>query len=601
MSPAPAEPRRSFRRLQGRVAAVHRQGPNWRIVVAEVSGGGTSGGGGGEGPGQGVNVIDARTADAAAIPALLREHKVARVITVIPAADTVCRSIPLPEGDPAEIVSALSLLAEAELPASIPAHRRAGGILRPGPADAAPLALLVGWPERGGAGAAADPLESVPEHTRLWVPESVALAALARARGGCRLALYADRNAGSVALLASGPSRSLARILRADTSTDDAWRASISDAAEQLAAIVNGSLSVPDAAGSAERFLHLDAPAGGPLRLPGVQHDAARTTDDGLALGAILACAGPDSTLEPLLSIRPSATNHGGTVPDRIFTWLSAPVRAGAVIAASLALVLLVPLAVAAARNAALERRAGSLDALRERLEAADREAAFYDLLRARRWPMTKLLADVAGAAPVGIRVESIDLSPDQAGPGLLVRGTAPSADAVTEFAANLAATRIVTDIATPSIAAEGLGVLFQLQARVVAPLFRAPPAADFAEQTLAQRLYGEAASRIRLVDSGDAPAPRPAEPSRAARREPSASRETRQPDAPSPRAAEVPPPLTDEAIAAMDRPTVIREFAARRLAATRAAPGSADRQRLDDEVAKLKQRLDAFRSGGDQ
>src|SRR5690606_34827247 len=105
---------------------------------------------------------------------------------------------------------------------------------------------------------------------------------------------------------------------------------------------------------------------------------------------------------------------------------------------------------------------------------------------------------------------------------------------AVTEFAANLAATRIVTDIATPSIAAEGLGVLFQLQARVVAPLFRAPPAADFAEQTLAQRLYGDAASRIRLVDSAEPPSQRQAEPRRAPRREPPESREPRQQEPPA-------------------------------------------------------------------
>src|SRR5690606_27662993 len=146
-----------------------------------------------------------------------------------------------------------------------------------------------------------------------------------------------------------------------------------------------------------DHLLHLDAPAATPLRIPGAKHDSAWTADYGLALGAILAYAGADAQLDPLLSLRPNASTRGGTLPDRLFTWLSVPARAAVGVAASLALALLVDVAVAAAVSAALERQAGSIDALRERLEVADREGAFYDLLRARRWPMTKLLADVAG------------------------------------------------------------------------------------------------------------------------------------------------------------------------------------------------------------
>src|SRR5690606_20850657 len=117
--------------------AVRRDGRQWHVVVARTDG-------------PGVSVVHAATApNAEAVDALLREHRVGGVVAVIPAGETICRpaSIP-PSPSPAAAAEALALLAEAELPAAIPAHRRAGGIV-PALNDESPaIPLLIAWPQR---------------------------------------------------------------------------------------------------------------------------------------------------------------------------------------------------------------------------------------------------------------------------------------------------------------------------------------------------------------------------------------------------------------------------------------------------------------------
>lgn len=584
MTPSPVHPGSHKRPLPARLAAVRRDGGQWHVVVARTDG-------------PGVSVVHAVTApNAEAVDALLREHRVGGVVAVIPAGETICRpaSIP-PSPSPAAAAEALALLAEAELPAAIPAHRRAGGIV-PALNDESPaIPLLVAWPQRvADAEQGADEPETRP---LAWVPELVCLAALARATGGCTLAVRADRASGAVAIVAAGPGRAAARVLRADTSSDQAWTAAVAEAAERTAQAVGAAAQGV----RGDAALQLLGPAGevAPTSVSGVRADAAWLAAYGAGVGAILALTTADEAGAPLLSMRPEAEEDVSGPLGRTLAWLSAPVRAGAVLAACAASLLFVLLGVAAARASVLERRAAGQTPLEERLAAADREVAFYDLLRARRWPMTKLLADIAGAAPVGVRLDSIDLAPEggSAASGLVVRGTASSADVVTEFTKNLSDTRIFADVATPSIAPEsgGDGVTFQLQARIAAPLFRARPAADFAEQTLAQRLYGDRAAEAGRADTE--PDDRDGERRRARGGERSAGTSARA--EPSSAPAEAPPALSDDEIAAMDRPTLVREFGARRLAMAKQSPGSPERQRLEAEVEKLRTRLAETSGGG--
>jgi hypothetical protein len=589
-----------------RLAALHHHAGQWRLVVARIAGGG-------------VEVVACRSAaDPAALAPVVREHRAERLLVVIPASRTVCRAAALPEGaadDPAAAAAALALIAEADLPVSIPAHRRAGGVLRPAGAPARPIPVLVGWPE-----APAD--EPSPPTFDLdqvdYVPEIVALAALAAAPlpaggGGAPAALATDPATGTVAILAAGAARSVARVLRLDHASPQAWADAVAQVAAesaQAAGLERAAILPRDETGSGPVLAFAPAagaPPGGP-RLAGAQADPAWRRDYGLPLGAILAAASPDPSLAPLTRLRPEAPGRDGSRLLEVVTWLSVPRRAAAAVALCAAVVLLWPLGVAAARTWTLQARSGGgAAALRERLEAARQEVTLYEVLRARRWPMTKLLADVASATPVGVTVESVELSPEQgANAGLTLRASAESADQIAVLRKNLSDTRIFEDISTPTMTSEGeRGLEFRLQARVAGPLLRVPPAEDFAAKPLADRLYGDGASAMATAapharDSG----PADGRGSRWRRenstgggrdRAGGASADRPGPAAaapPAPRTGEIPAPITDEEIARLDRAAAMREFTSRNSAANAAGLEEATRARLRDEAAKARRRM---------
>src|SRR5262249_11470711 len=119
-----------------------------------------------------------------------------------------------------------------------------------------------------------------------------------------------DPSTGSVAVLASGPTRSIARLLRADASSGSAWATGATTAITETRSAAG--LSAPIS--SSLRF-STDAPllylqsAGAPapaaaLRITGIPGDPAWRTSYGLALGAILAWDTKNPALTPLLSLR---------------------------------------------------------------------------------------------------------------------------------------------------------------------------------------------------------------------------------------------------------------------------------------------------------
>jgi len=261
-------------------------------------------------------------------------------------------------------------------------------------------------------------------------------------------------------------------------------------------------------------------------------------------------------------------------------------------------------------RLALLDSRTARLAEMRVGREAMERSAAMYSQLERSRWPMTKLLADVSGATPVGITVTNLRLSPEQ---GLAIQGTADAADLVNTLQANLNKTRLFSNIKINRVESKSQSLAeFDVTADVTQPHAPSKPVEDFAARTLAQRMYGEGASNTsmpvartdegsgsrRRVERGGSERPTAeranggeqadSRPSEAGSRRPSSMPEA------------VPPPVSDEDIAKMDRSAAMKGWTNRK-SYIQKNPGldAATKQRLEDEVTKMRARQQAAGSGG--
>lgn len=605
------------------LAGVHVQGSSLRVVIVRQ-----------ENEGAAPSLVEATTiqaTDTSGLTSLLGRHKPSTLVRVVSSANTVARCVAVPAGlvaDRAQLGTTLALLAEAEMPAMIPAHRRAAGFIRPAPNGAGiggnggEAVLVVGWPERGegttelGAGPGGR-----DEPTTTWTPELAALAALARSLGGVELALYADRAAGSVSLIAttrphsgsgmngtSGPGavKTVARVLRGDTTNDASWLASLQRAVSETAAALHLTLPEVEISASAPTTLVL---LGSPMRRPpGMGADPSWLPQYGIAFGAAGTLADTDPGVRSLAQLRALAPRERGNIVVELVERLATGRRAAIAIGICLLLLLLWPLVIAKTREVILTTRAGGTEALKARLNEAERRVAFYKQLRENRWPMTKLIADVATAAPVGVMIDTLSVTREQ---GITVRGRAENSDQVTEFRSNLVASGVFGGLATPTIESESAGVVFQLEAQVASAQFPGRRAADYIKEPLAVKLYGERA-RDPSAPAGapsdsttgtSAPTPagstdtaRPATASRSPRgtvrpettvRE-DASSESRRAAASG---SSIPEPLTDADIQAMDKNTAMGEWSKRKLMSTK-TDDPVIKQRLIDEAARCQARF---------
>lgn len=584
-SPAPASDAAPPTAPTTRVAALHRRGDSWRLVVVEGS--------------PRPRLIEAITLTGDTAQALSEAHKRSRfslLVRVAPGRGTIARSASVPVGKPEETAAALGLLAEAQLPGTLPPHRRAAGVIADGSTNGTRAVLMTGWD--GPADPAGPMLKRVRE---TWTTEIAALAVL---RGNeSPWAACTDPAEGSVSVLATGPDRTAARVLIEDAVSPARFRQSAARVVSETCAAVGLDVVARDLAGVA-----MDPRAAAHLRatVTGVPDERVWLEDYGIALGAALAASSTDPLSRGLASMQESAPSEHASPIERAAAWLARPRNAGLALAAAAALMLLGPLALAGARLAILQAKSAGL-ADRTKIHAEQKlRTALYEQLRASRWPMTKLLADATAAAPVGVTADSITISGEQ---GVTIQGSADNPTLVNQFQANLNATRIFGTVKAPRVVASGSGVEFDLTAAVTNPHAKAAAADDFAAKPLAVRLYGEGASNTAAPrgSSVSSESPRPA--SRGARRaeteRPASSersgddsaRETRRPSGGSP--DQPPTPLTDADIQAMDLTKARAEWVSRRTFPQKnPTADAATKARLDDEVRKLRERMDALRGG---
>jgi len=567
-----------------RVCALHRQGAQWRLVIVERNGA--------------FRLLEARSVpagDAAAVRAALDKHAARTVVRIAGAGSCVARIAYLPDAEPETLAAAAALIAEAELPQSLPGHRRAWG-LAPGVArDGARPVLLLGWT----ADAPEPALTGIEES---WTGEPAALLALlARRSGGA--AWYADRAAGAIALFASGPDAVACRAIREHAESDAGWSVAVEGHATRTAQ--RCGLPSSDIRAAAEQAGVVFGADPETLRtigsIDGARTDGAWLASYAVALGAAVGKLTAGAERAALFSMTQSPAREHADALTRFASWVSAPKRAPALIAASLALAAGIWLLAPVARAAILSARGGTLEAQRS-VEQRDASAiAFARELERRRWPMTKVLSDLARALPVGAEAETLRLEHNQR---LAVRGTANSLDIVNAFQRNLAESgvfdEVTIDRTQESDRARGT-IEFDLSARVARPFNPGKNLEDFAENPLAQRLYGD---RAGAVSSASDTEPERAGSRRSGRgdRASSSAAEGVAPDrARAERAApDIPAPISDEGIAKLDATSAMKEWTSRQRASRQPGIDAETKARLEAESNKARQRMrDARREEG--
>ena len=360
------------------------------------------------------------------------QHSIGRVLVVLPARETVCRTFSLPAASEEQLELALRLQAEAALLGGVPPHRVGMGII-PSRADAKlRQGLVLAWPESMSTNALPHIPDGVPVS---FVPELACLTALVLAEGRVSgITMAADRSDGSVVLIvptAEGEAGTdlAIRSTREDGSDAQAWRTSLARAAMET--LLSANVPVASAEAMVGEFSgRMVSDETG--RIVAVPAGASRAADEIVSgsedlddvdrivvAGAVAALDGPLSAFTRLIREVPRERPHPVQAAiDR----LSDPRLAGRVLIAAVLVVTFAPLAFAGLRYGILSLKVDDLDALERSNRITRQQVAMYRELRTNAWPMGKVLGDLANAMPEGVDVETISIGQSE---GITVRGIA--------------------------------------------------------------------------------------------------------------------------------------------------------------------------------
>ncbi len=553
------------------------------VVVVRAAGAGSTLGA--------VQVVEARSfaaADKAGVAAMCERLRVSLVVRAAPADACTARAATIPTGEAAGMLAAAALLAESEVPADVPAHRRAGGLLPARPGASVRDALLTGWMR------AETPARLTDKVDECWTTPMACLAAL---RGGNPLAVLCRPHQNASCILASGDAGTVARVLIEDADDTGAWQQSVDQGIADACDAANVSAAITD--------VHDGFSIAGGMDDLRARALGARVDDEWLklhavALGAAMAGLDCPPGLAPLASLHAVAPKERVPAPIRFASWISRPSVAWPIGAAAALVLLAGPWALAHQRASVATGKAAQLDDAKSQTKDLGLRAAAYEQLEVARWPMTKVLADVAGAAPVGITIEDARVSTEQ---GVTLRGVAKSRELVNELEKNLGATRVFRNIKqNRNESKPGGGAEFDLSAQVDVYQVHAPvkPVKDFATKSLAVELYGDGASNTTIPVGAKRQAP---VGSRASSRFSSPSSDTVDTNRRTTTASsEVPPAVTDADINAMDVGAAMKGWTTRKNFLQRnAGIDPTIKARLEDEITKMKERQRKASEGGNK
>ena len=538
--------------------------------------------------GQPARVVLAKSVGAASLDAELNAHKGAAVVRVAPLEQTVARVSVVPAASEGEMATAVNLMAEAEFPGSVPPHRIAAAVL-PGPSGQTRPALFTAWLGRGS-------VKTLREGAiERWTTPLAALVALRADKAGH--IVHADRKAGAVGVLLHDDAMQAARVVVDDVTDDVPWEQLAAASVQDLAAMSGVELSDDAActlvsAGAWTRRSDWLA-----NRVTGALTDAAWLEKYGVALGAALLLADEQLNLAALCEMAAEAPKVRKPALVNVGEWISTGSRPIIVGALALATLVGVPFGLAYARHSALQSRRAGLESINKSSGDIRLTAAMYRQLETSRAPMTKLLSDIAGAAPVGVEIVETRLSVDQ---DIAIRGKATSTDVHAQFVKNLNATKLFVGSVKPTRTESKDGVTeFELSAKLDNPHLPVKAAADFTSSSLAVQMWGDGATNttmpvgaVRQVTASGKPvtgnvrATSTTTPATVDRRPSSSS---------SASSTEPPPELSDADIAKMNRSEAMKAWSLRAgwvTANSKADPGVRDR--VVAERDKLRERMTA-------
>lgn len=569
------------RRRAHRVAALAPCPQGWRLVVVDR--------------GTPPAVVEFRTlaeADLASLADVLRTLKVGLFVRVVPAGECIARVSPAPTCQPSELTAALAVIGSSYLPEDLPEHRRAVGLLG---FSSGPSAVAFGW---GG-----EPGTIVTDADQVFVPEPAAALVLA---GKAPLGYAADQRSGSAFVFASGPGGSHLRCTRLDV-RDGRFAEGLRRAVQAVASAASVELPATDPVASASVGL---ATSLSPATLhehasrlcSGVHSDAAWISQYGVAIGAAVLALSHEHATESFAGLRAKPGDGPRSRLARAAIWLSIPKNAVAVIAVGLAATLLVPLASAYARLKIVESKSNAMGDAEKRRRDLSRDAALYRQLSKTRWPITKLLSDLSRASPKGVVIDQLTLEQEGSG-GVTIRGKAENADVLTALQANLDNTGILASVAVADIKNSASSVEFTIVAKVRDPLIASSIKEDYAAKTLQARMYpdgspSEAVETPASRTPDDTPSGDNLEGESSPSVEPSRGNgralrgENAKPtDSTKAGKDEVPAPISDAEIAALDKSKATLEWAKRRAASQKSTTDPSTKARLEEEVKKLEAR----------
>lgn len=497
------------------LAVVQRAGRRWRGLVVRLE----------PSPGEGGGPHRPRLIDSREFAPEMGEeiegwidgHLAGQVVCVLHGASVICRTCSLPDASPEQQRAALRLQAEAHLLGIAPPHRVGMAVMEQAAEEAGGrLGLILAWPESTPVGP--PPLSRSIE----YAPDLAALAAIMGNQRPSHPLLWIDRHDGSLAMALSHPNGVAFRGLREEAEESEAWKTAVGRTVAETGLNFGYSGSfIEGAVRNVQEWMDQVQPGDAQLHLPPqlIEHAAAKVdgapTDAewwskfGALAGIVIARAG---TLSPLTSLQKEAPTETPSIMGEVVDRLSRPSTARLAVLACVLVLMFGPLVMNTIRWGVLELRHGNLDEHLARYNEVSNKIAIYRELRDSSWSMTKALGDIANNTPQGIELEWVRINQNRQ---FNVRGTAipfedrPARDRVDFMRDSLRESGIFDEITMNWGDGDAYGAnQFELSGYIAEPYFRKryPTDREFAEWTLAERIYGlEPGEAKRLAEQSSA------------------------------------------------------------------------------------------------